>query len=65
VCKLAYIFFPCDNNCPIVDDGVELVQDNRHINIYVCKILVFKIIVLFTWPDYFIWGLLLNILPNF
>jgi len=51
---LAFIFCPCDDNCPIVADGVMLAQDNRHVNIYVCKILVFKIIVLFTLLDYFI-----------
>jgi hypothetical protein len=66
LCRLDFIFCPCDDNCPIIADGVVLAQDNRDINIYVCKILVFKIIVLFSVLDYLIWGLLpLNYMSNF
>jgi len=64
LCKIAFVFSPCDDNCPIIADGVVLAEDNRHVNIYIWKILVFKI-VLFTLLDYYIWGLLLNVLPDF
>ena len=55
------MFCPYDNNCPIIAEGVVLAHDNRHVKFYICKILVFKIIVLFTLLDYFIWGLLFNV----